>query len=83
MRESQYYYWNKVVLELENDLRFAKSPSLGNRSPANLIFNFEPRTRFDKYFRQVIMDHLDIGSIPNSSNLFSKPDTWNTGKKST
>jgi len=52
--------WPDIVREIQADIRFAKTPLLDGNSPAEMIFNYKPNTRFNKLLN---MANMTIGSI--------------------
>jgi len=41
--------WKNIVRQIQSDLRFAHSPLLNGQSPAQLVYAYNPRTRFNLF----------------------------------
>jgi len=49
----QQINWKETIKEIQRDIRFAGSETLQGRSPAQIVYNFDPRTSVNSWYKQV------------------------------
>ena len=63
--------WSEKVKEIQRDVRFAGSETLMGKSPAQIIYSYDSRTRFNNWHNQLVSSEVESErqNIPGDENV--------------
>lgn len=66
------YRWKEIIKQIQADIRFSKNPLLNRNSPAQLVYAYKPKYRFDKWLNMARHENKESKGDISQDNTESR-----------